>query len=83
MAEKPKPEVTDELLTEINEATSNPDWLEQSAQQDRKMLRYTALNHAVQLEASRNLTEEPADVTDRILKRAGEFYKYLETDNES
>lgn len=78
-----KPEVTDERLTKLSEATINPDWEISSAKHERRMLRFTALNHAVQLECSRNLTEDPQDVTDRILKRSAEFYTYLETDNVS
>lgn len=54
----------------------------QQAKHARQQARYTALNHAVQLEAARNLTEDPEDITSRILTRADAFYTYIQTDKD-
>lgn len=77
----PKKEVTSEPLMVLPNI-SNMDHEKREAYYERKSSRYTALNHAVQLEAARNLTEAPEDITNRILSRAEAFYNYLQTDKE-
>lgn len=71
-----KPEVTDELLAGIN-----PDWEVAQTKYQRSGWRYSSLQMSVEIESRRNLTEDPQQISDRVLKRAAEFYKYLETDN--
>lgn len=80
MTEKAKPEVTDEMLTQM--LPVNSDWEKENKRHERQNARYTALNHAVQMaQLRKGLIEEPGQVRDRVIADAVTFYAYLIKDD--